>query len=53
MKSFEEADYISGKSNSKKKSSTKESNSKTSISPVPDRQINGHHALGNRLVSRD
>ena len=51
MKSFEEADYVTGKS--KKKSSPKGSNPKTSVSPVPDKQINGHHALGNRLVSRD
>ena len=48
MKSFEEQDYISGKS--RKKSSPKGSNSRTNISPVPDRQVNGHHALGDRLV---
>ena len=45
MKSIEDDCYITGKS--KKKNSPKGNNTKVA---VPDRQINGNAALGDRMV---
>ena len=48
LKSSEDDAYVVGKT--KKKNSPKGSNSKTDVSPVPDRHVNGLQGLGDRMV---